>query len=156
VSLGLTQTPGDRLVRRGSRRAAGLLEDVGEDRRVLEHREVAARQLDRLETEQAARDPSRPFVVELLVFARVQKRGGHLWRALRRIRCPEQRLRLRTQPRRETLSELRVEAPVELADGPVVWPPAATVRVHRRAFVAGALIWRLVGRSGNPPIAGHR
>lgn len=133
-----------------------LVEDVGEDRRVLEHREVAARQLDRFETKQAARDPSRAFVVEQLVLARVQKRRGHVWRALERIRRAEHCLRLRTQARGHTRRGRAVQAPVQLADGPVVWPPAATVRVHRRAFVAGALISRLVGRGRNPPIAGHR
>ena len=66
-------------------RLGEAIEEIGERRRSLDHREVTPRQLDWLHAEKLAAEESFPFRVEELVLGRVDERRGEIGMGAQRV-----------------------------------------------------------------------
>ena len=85
--------------------ARKAIEQIRQAIRVLDHREMPTRNLDRIDTEQLARHEALPVRFEELIVGRVHERGRNVRMAGERVligrRCH------RTQVRRQRLGRLR-------------------------------------------------
>src|SRR5512144_2422871 len=111
------------------------VENVGESLRVLNHWEVAAGDLERLDAKQFACHEPLPLGLEELVLARVDERRGYVGMARQReIACRRSR---RTKAVRQILSRVSGKARVHRLDCRLALPDVRPVRAARRKRKAG-------------------
>jgi glutaredoxin len=114
--------------------------------RALEHREVPARQLDRLDAEDVLGGPARVLGPQQLVVGGVDHRRGDVGRGLERV-GPAERHRLGPQPQRQVARLVGIDVRVHEAHRLVRVPDRAArgVRLRGDALAGGR---GLAGRAG--------